>query len=50
MKKNRYTEEQIIGVLKQMEAAGGDGLGPRAGGERGDPVHVEEQVRSAGDQ
>jgi len=46
MKKGKYTEEQIVDVLKRMEAgqkARDPGVG--TGCERSDAVHLEIQVR-----
>jgi hypothetical protein len=42
--KTRYAEEQIIGVLKQMEAGRKVSDLARAGSERGHSAHLEEQV------
>ena len=42
MKKTRYNEKQIIGVLKQMEAGRRMAeLARETGCERGDTVHLE---------
>jgi putative transposase len=46
VKKTRHSEEQIIGVLKQMEA--GPRVGAGTGRKRSNAVHVEEQVRRHG--
>lgn len=49
MKKTRYTEEQIIGVLKQMEAGRKvSDLARELGASEATPVHLEEQVWRAG--
>ena len=49
MKKGKHTEEQIIGVLKQVEAGRTvKGSGAGAGRQRGDDLHLEEQVRRHG--
>ncbi len=51
MKKGRFTEEQIIGVLKQHEAGRKvPDLAREIGGERSDDLHVEVQVRRHGRQ
>jgi hypothetical protein len=48
MKKGRFTEEQIIGVLKQHEAAQGPGSGSRDRRQRRDDLHLEVEVRRDG--
>src|ERR1019366_7612281 len=49
MKKSRYTEEQIIGILKQHEGWREDGgCVPRARDQRGDILWLEVEVRRAG--
>lgn len=51
MKKGRFTEEQIIGVLKQHEAGGeGNRSGPGTGRQRSDDLHLEVEVRWLGSQ
>ena len=49
MKKSKHTEEQIIGVLKQMEAGRTvKEVGTGAGRQRSDDLHLEEQSRRYG--
>jgi hypothetical protein len=51
MKKGRFTEEQIIGVLKQHEAGRKvPELAARDRRERGDDLHLEVKVRRHGSQ
>ena len=51
MKKSRFNEEQIIGILKQQEAGTeGSRFGPGTWGKRSDDLHLEEQVRWHGRQ
>jgi len=48
MKKSKHTEEQIIGVLKQVEAGRTVKDVARELGVREDDLHLEEQVRRHG--
>ena len=49
MKRKRFTEEQIIGVLRGARAGYEDGRSvPQARDQRGDLLQLEEQVRRPG--
>jgi hypothetical protein len=49
MKKGRFSEEQIIGILKQPRSrAEGAGTGQRDRRERSDGLHLEVEVRRHG--
>jgi hypothetical protein len=49
MKRARFSEEQIVGILKEHEAGRKVGrVGPRARCERSHAVRLEEQVRREG--
>ncbi len=49
MKKGRFSEEQVIGILKQHEAGRKvTDLAPRARHQRSDDLYLEEQIRRAG--
>ena len=46
MKKTKHAEVQIIGAVKQLEAACGKGSGPRDGSHRPDAVQLDVEVPS----
>ncbi|OWK22592.1 hypothetical protein AJ87_42625 [Rhizobium yanglingense] len=48
MKRNRFTDEQIIGILKEHEQVAGLGALPQARCQRRQHLQVESQVRRHG--